>query len=174
MIVFTLVTHYNRVTSILKQSKKHLTHSIVCVNKITIIITMICCSCCLPALAQVAYPYITAQKKGTANPLSPDPLVGYTWNNPKAADSLEIYYLDPVSYKAFARASFNMTGFAKEKVILVQGTGSIQFDFGRTSAGWLEFESEDLVDSITMSISEYNEPAVVNIGSFEPIKTKSP
>jgi hypothetical protein len=67
-----------------------------------------------------------------------------------------------------------MTGFAKEKVILVQGTGSIQFDFGRTSAGWLEFESENLVDSITMSISEYNEPAVVNSGSFEPVKTKSP
>jgi alpha-L-rhamnosidase len=139
-----------------------------------IVITLIFYSCWFPALAQVTYPYITAQKKGPANPFSPDPLIEYKWKNPKATDGLEIYYLDPVSYKASTPASFDMTRFFKEKEILVQGTGSIRFDFGRTSAGWLEFESDDLVDSITMSISEYNEPAIVNTGSFERIKTKSP
>jgi hypothetical protein len=139
-----------------------------------IVVALIFYSRCFSALAQISYPAITAQKDGSANPFSPDPIIGYKWNNPKATDGLEIYYLDPVSYKASTPASFDMTRFFKEKEILVLGTGSIRFDFGRTSAGWLEFESVDLFDSITMSISEYNEPAIVNTGSFERIKTKSP
>jgi hypothetical protein len=158
----------------IKQHKKHPTYSITCLYKIVIVITLISYGCCFPALAQVTYPHISAQKKGPANPFSPDPLIEYKWKDPKATDALQIYYLDPVSYKASHPGSFDMTRFFKEKVILVQGTGSIRFDYGRTSAGWLEFESEDLVDSITMSISEYNEPAIVNAGSFEPVKTKSP
>ena len=142
----------------------------------TAIFIMLLLSVCSFGLvfAQVSYPSITAQKKGALNPFSPDPLFGYEWKNPKAADELEVYYLKPVSYKISTTGSFDMNRFSKEQEITVVGTGSIQFDFGRTSAGWLEFESDDLADSITMSISEYNEPAILNTGSFERIKTKSP
>jgi hypothetical protein len=143
-------------------------------SKSAITVTVILYCCWSPALAQVSYPAITAQKKGPGNPFSPDPIFGYEWKNPKATDELEVYYLDPVSFEASPRTSFDMSRFSKEKEVLVQGTGSIRFDFSRTNAGWLEFESDDLVDSITMSISEYNEPAIVNTGSFERIKTKSP
>ncbi|HZF63805.1 MAG TPA: alpha-L-rhamnosidase C-terminal domain-containing protein [Chitinophagaceae bacterium] len=158
----------------LKQRKKHLNTFITCVNKKAIFFTLLLYSCWFSAIAQIDYPFITAQKQGPANRFSPDPLIEYRWKDPKASDELEIYYLDPVSYKTSTPASFNMKRFINEKVIKVQGTGSIRFDFGRTSAGWLEFESNDPVDSITMSISEYNEPAIVNNGSFERIKTKSP
>jgi hypothetical protein len=138
------------------------------------IITLIFSSCSLVVFSQVNYPLITAQKTGADNPFSPDPLFGYLWKDPKATDELEIYYLYPVTHKVSVKPSFDMSRFSKEKQIIVQGTGSIRFDFGRTSAGWLEFESDDLADSITMSISEYNEPAIVNTGSYERIKTKSP
>jgi hypothetical protein len=139
-----------------------------------IVIILVLYICRFPALAQTAYPSINAQKSGPENPFSPDPLFGYKWKNPKASDVLEIYYLDPVNLKASTPASFDMARFLKGKEILVKDTGSIRFDFGRTSAGWLEFDSEDLVDSITISISEYNEPAIVNTGSFQRIKTKKP
>jgi hypothetical protein len=157
-----------------KHYKTNLPIFITCFNRRLIVITLIFYICWFPALAQITYPFITAQRIGAANPFSPDPLIEYKWNNPKATDGLEIYYLYPLSYKASTRSSFNMTKFIKEKEITVQGAGSIQFDFGRTSAGWLEFDSDDLADSITMSISEYNEPAIVNTGSFERIKTKTP
>jgi hypothetical protein len=48
------------------------------------------------------------------------------------------------------------------------------FDFGVESAAWLEFDSPDLADSVEMSISEYNEPAVVNTGAQNPVKTLVP
>jgi hypothetical protein len=157
-----------------KQHKKCLPPLITCFNKMQVVNTLVFFICWFPALAQITYPTITAQRKGPPNLFSPDPLIEYKWNNPKATDRLEIYYLDPVSYKTTSHASFDMTKFIKEKEILVQGTGTIQFDFDRTSAGWLEFDSDDLADSITMSISEYNEPAIVNTGSFQRIKTKTP
>jgi hypothetical protein len=78
-------------------------------------ITLIFHSCPFPALAQVTYPYISAQRKALANPFSPDPLIEYRWENPKASDGLQIYYLDPVGYKASTPASFNMTRFLKKK-----------------------------------------------------------
>lgn len=48
------------------------------------------------------------------------------------------------------------------------------FDFGRVSAGWLEFDSDDLDGEIEMSISEYTEPAVLNAGAQHPHKTAVP
>lgn len=48
------------------------------------------------------------------------------------------------------------------------------FDFGQVNAGWLEFDSDNLEADVEMSISEFNEPAVFNVGSEHPIKTARP
>lgn len=82
--------------------------------------------------------------------------------------------MQPLSFNTQNDKSFDLRSFKKNQVIAINGNGSIRFDFGRVSAGWLEFESDDLQDSIMMSISEYNEPAVVNKGAVNPVKTKSP
>jgi len=120
------------------------------------------------------YPPISAKKNGIVNPLSPDPIINYTWANPKATDDLESYPLQPLSWVISNPASFDMEGFKKNDVIAINGLGIIRFDFGQTNAGWLEFESDDLTDSITMSISEYNEPAIVMNGAVNRIKTLPP
>lgn len=120
------------------------------------------------------YPRITATKTGFLNPFSPDPLFNYSWDNPKASDGLESYNLKPLSWTTSTPGSFDMDGFKQKDVIAVNGEGVIRFDFGQTNAGWLEFESEDLIDSITMSISEYNEPSIVNSGAVHPVKTLTP
>ncbi|MCC8425829.1 alpha-L-rhamnosidase C-terminal domain-containing protein [Mucilaginibacter sp. UR6-11] len=122
----------------------------------------------------VKYPPIVAKRSGPANPLSPDPLVNYSWPDPKADDDLQTYPLRPVSFKIDNDAGFDMSGFKKDNVIAVKGNGNIRFDFGQTNAGWLEFESDDLADSVTMSISEYNEPAIVNNGAIHRFKTLAP
>jgi alpha-L-rhamnosidase len=118
----------------------------------------------------INYKAITAKKSGPANPLSPDPLVNYSWPGPKADDDLQTYQLRPVSFKIDNKASFDMSRFKKDNVIALNGTGNIRFDFGQTNAGWLEFESDDLADSVTLSISEYNEPAIVNNGAVHRLK----
>ncbi|WP_162842542.1 alpha-L-rhamnosidase C-terminal domain-containing protein [Mucilaginibacter pineti] len=100
--------------------------------------------------------------------------MNYTWANPKASDDLESYQLKPVSWVVSKTASFNMTDYKKNDVIVVNGKGDIRFDFGRTNAGWLEFEADDLKDSIAMSISEYNQPAIVNNGAVHRFKTLAP
>ncbi|HEX8546176.1 MAG TPA: alpha-L-rhamnosidase C-terminal domain-containing protein, partial [Cytophagaceae bacterium] len=143
-------------------------------NRSLILHFIIFANCLLVSHAQVKYPPITAQKVGSEIPYSPDPLVAYKWKNPQANDGLESYILYPQSYTSSAPGSFNMSKFKEGKEITVLGKGSIRFDFGRTSAGWLEFESDDLADSITLSISEYNEPAIVNVGAANRFKTKAP
>jgi len=131
--------------------------------------------CTLSARAQVVkYPDITARKTGPANPLSPDPLVNYSWDDPKALDGLQSYCLRPVSWAVTEKDSFDLRNFKNNNVIVVNGSGSIRFDFARTNAAWLEFDSEDVTDEITMGISEYNEPAIVNEGSVNPVKIKKP
>jgi tetratricopeptide (TPR) repeat protein len=122
------------------------------------------------------YPPITAAKSGPLNPFSPDPIINYTWAHPTATDDLESYTLQPVSWATSDPASFDMDNFRKGHVITVKGKGDIRFDFGQTNAGWLEFESEepDLKDSVTLSISEYNEPAIVMSGAVHRIKTLPP
>jgi alpha-L-rhamnosidase len=142
-------------------------------------IVVVLCSaiilCISSADAQVVkYPPITAKRSGPANPLSPDPLVNYSWSSPKADDDLQSYPLRPVSCNVDNAANFDMSRFKKDNVITVKGKGEIRFDFGQTNAGWLEFESDDLVDSVTLSISEYNEPAIVNNGAVHRFKTLAP
>lgn len=107
---------------------------------------------------------------------SPDPLVTYRWPAPKAADGLETYALKPEFLQAEAPKSFsNLSSLKGEHPdVTVQGVGSIRMDFGQENAGWLEFDSPDLIGKVEMSISEYNEPAVVNAGRANPVKTAAP
>ena len=101
---------------------------------------------------------------------SPDPLITYRWNNPTATDSLQIYILEPKKITSIPKSSFKQN----KNQITVSGEGSLLFDFGVESAGWIEFDSDDLVDSVEVSISEYNESAVLNAGAQHRIKTRAP
>jgi alpha-L-rhamnosidase len=107
---------------------------------------------------------------------SPDPLIGYRWKETKADDELQVYTLRPIATIADAKDAFgnleSATGMKTD--ITVKGTGSIRFDFGVESAAWLEFDSPDLAGNVEMSISEYNQPAVVNNGPEHPVKTAVP
>jgi len=118
------------------------------------------------------YPPITATKNGAANPFSPDPIINYTWANPKATDGLESYQLQPVNYTVSDSRSFNTDDFKKNKVIVVNGEGYIRFDFGQNNAGWVEFDSPDLTGKVEMTISEYNQTP--NYPSNYPTKTLVP
>jgi len=122
------------------------------------------------------YPYITAISKGEKMPLSPDPIIDYLWENPRADDELEIYTIKPVVVTTDAPDSFEKLATLKKNSsrVLVKGTGSIMMDFGQENAGWLEFDSKDLSGEITMSISEYNEPAILNQGAQNRFKTLAP
>jgi len=106
------------------------------------------------------------------NPLSrysPDPLFEKTWNNPDQLTELEIFELQPVEikYDTGIQASGNNSVTASKD-------GDVRFDFGQVNAAWLEFECENLPEGCTCSISEFNEPAVFNLGSQSPAKTKEP
>lgn len=120
------------------------------------------------------YPAISGHRDSKVNPLSPDPIFNYKWDDLKADDGLESYQLRPVSWSTSEKASFDLKAYRTKNIISILGKGSIRFDFGRTNAGWLEFDSDDLIDSVAMSISEYNEPAIVNAGAVYPVKTSSP
>ena len=126
-----------------------------------------------PARAQISgYPPMTAKKNGIINHLSPDPIFGYSWADPKATDGLESYQLRPISCTVSNPKHFNLDSFKKRGVITVNGTGDIFFDFGQTNAAWMEFDSPDLGEKVEMSISEFNEPPVHALGY--PPKTLSP
>ena len=109
-------------------------------------------------------------------PESPDPLIRYRWDNPEAGDELQVYYLRPVSVIAENRENFeNISSLTSQNpYVTVNGTGSIMMDFGVENAAWLEFDSNDLTGTVTMSISEYNRPAIVNAGAQNRFKTKKP
>ena len=120
------------------------------------------------------YPYIsTGSFSGPAVPESPDPLVAYRWPSPKATDGLEIYLQKPSAVSSDTEASFDNLGSltTDHPNVTVNGAGSIRMDFGRESAAWLEFDSPDCPGDIEMSISEYNQPAIVNQMPLHPVKT---
>ena len=110
------------------------------------------------------------------NIFSPDPLVNVRWENISDSDKLEIYELYPVTATTNTPDSFkNLQSLvAKEPSVKVVGAGDIMVDFGVESAAWLEFDSPDLSGEIEMSISEYNEPGVVNCCVDFPVKTAKP
>jgi len=123
------------------------------------------------------YPYVsTGSFTGPAEPLSPDPLVAYRWLSPKATDGLEIYLQKPNTVSSDTAASFdNLSSLTTDNPnVTVNGTGSVRIDFGLESAAWLEFDSPDCPGGIEMSISEYNQPAIVNTMPLHPVKTLAP
>ena len=126
--------------------------------------------------ASEPYPNISAKLCGPEIRISPDPLVNYCWQNPKASDGLEIYNLKPIAIKTTNPLAFQNILSAKtnKPAIIVNGKGTILLDFGQVNAAWLEMDSPDLTDTIQMSISEYNEPAILNKGAQNRIKTKIP
>jgi hypothetical protein len=98
--------------------------------------------------------------KGPSIEASPDPLVRYQWNEPKETDSLQIYYLKPVSVSSAEQTSFAglASGATEHPNITVLGAGTICLDFGIVSGAWLEFDSPDCPGDIELLISEHNEP----------------
>jgi hypothetical protein len=107
------------------------------------------------------FPQIKAMSIGQKNSFSPDPLVNYRWKTTQATDDLEVYALSPISITSDKKgaAKWNNKSFSKIKI---SGECNLMFDFGRVSAGWLEFDSDDFEGEVEMSISEYNQPAVTN------------
>lgn len=117
------------------------------------------------------YPPVSGSHTGEVVLHSPDPLVSYRWDRPKATDDLEIYTVTPVGVKADKPENAVTKDLS---LIEVKGNCNLMFDFGQVNAAWFEFDSDDLVGDIEMSISEFNEPAVFNLGSQHPVKTAKP
>lgn len=116
---------------------------------------------------------------GKEQPASPDPLVSYRWDDPKASDELEIFLRSPI--KVESETPENFTGMATlmtETVCVdVTGPGTIRMDFGAEFAGWLEIDSPDLADSgsqITLGVSEYNQPSFYSGARWNTSKTQAP
>lgn len=117
------------------------------------------------------YPPVGNTFSGKPVPQSPDPLVAFRWKIPKWTDSLQVYVLNPVSVKADRKENVSIESMTD---LEVNGPCDLMFDFGRVSAAWFEFESDDLDGEVQMSVSEFNEPAVFNVGSQHPKKTAAP
>lgn len=125
-----------------------------------------------PEIAE-PYPVVSGSFSGNVVSESPDPLVGYTWDHPSANDELEIYIVYPQWMSSDQPVNVQ---FAKTNKLPVRVSGecNLLFDFGRENAGWMEFDSDDFEGDVEMSISEYNEPAVLNSGAQNPKKTLKP
>jgi hypothetical protein len=119
------------------------------------------------------YPLLKAVESGKSTMYSPDPLINFRWKSPKASDGLEVYALAPVSVSC-EHANAAVWNAKTIAPIEITGECTLQFDFGRVSAGWLEFESEDFEGEVEMSISEYNQPAVTNWMVKHSKKTNAP
>lgn len=120
---------------------------------------------------QSPYAHVSGTFSGEPVPYSPDPLVAFRWKNTNWDDSLEVYTLDPVNVMADNPENVRVKNNTS---ITINGACNLMFDFGVVSAAWFEFEAEDIDGDIEMSISEFNEPAVFNIGSQHPVKTAKP
>ena len=130
-------------------------------------------SCAVRVWAQIQEPYSALHGGGYAVggvSGSPDPLVAYHWRAPKATDSLQVYTLRAKKMVFTPARAFREEG----QEIAVLGKGDLLLDFGVESAAWLEFDSDDLTDPVEASISEYNEPAIVNTGAQHRFKTGRP
>ncbi|MDD6210632.1 MAG: alpha-L-rhamnosidase C-terminal domain-containing protein [Bacteroidales bacterium] len=118
------------------------------------------------------YPSLKGTFGGKSVAESPDPLVAYRWANPQADDELESYTLMPVSMSSDALSGSRTS--KKMFPVRIEQECDLMFDFGQVNAGWLEFDSDDLNGEIEMSISEFKEPAVFNVGAQHPRKTAKP
>lgn len=109
---------------------------------------------------------------------SPDPLRNCVWdealtNNPLQA--LQCYALLPVSARVESGSVKGLSSLSQPgSELQIRGEVCLMLDFGVESAGWLEFEADDLNAEPLCSISEYNRPGVVNEGAESPLKTAVP
>lgn len=124
-------------------------------------------------------PYAYVEKgsfSGEEQAASPDPLVAYRWEKPTADDPLEIFIRRPVS--VWSSKAENFSGLdtltAEKTAVQVSGPGCIRMDFGVEFAGWLEIDASDFSGELTLGVSEYNQPAIVNQGPQSPFKTAKP
>ena len=110
--------------------------------------------------------------------LSPDPLVSLKFDSVRPDDDPFIFKAYPVKVFGDSADSFEGLDSATccETDITVKGNGNITFDFGVEFAAWLEIESPDLdgAANVTLSVSEYNLPQIVNRGPESPEKTANP
>jgi len=98
---------------------------------------------------------------GPAVALSPDPLVRYRWRHPEAGSALQYYLLRPIAVATPTPRAFSGLNSACHSAcdVTVRGAGTMRFDFGSESAGWLEFDSPDLTGKVEMGVSEFNASA---------------
>lgn len=122
-------------------------------------------------LKKSPYPPLKGVPTGEKITCSPDPLVNYRWKSPDADDDLEVYTRKPVSVTCDEPMNMTVKGHSD---LTITGACNIMFDFGQVNAGWLEFECDDMPATVECSISEFNEPAVFNLGSEHPVKTAVP
>jgi hypothetical protein len=131
--------------------------------------------------SSISEPYPTVSGgsfTGNTNLFSPDPLINYRWDSISADDSLQIFQAFPISYTTDTEDSFEgLDSVLTDDVnITVKGNGDLMFDFGVEFAAWLEIDSPDLqgAGDITLSVSEYTLPEIVNVGPSFPTKTAAP
>ena len=103
-----------------------------------------------------------------------DPLVQYVWPSAVDTSKLQLYTVTAKTIVADRPSSFGGLHGSAGGPITVQDEGCLRMDFGEENAGWLEFDAQGLpaAQDVSMSISEYNEPAVVNTGSKTAAATK--
>lgn len=127
-----------------------------------------------PDNQKIVQPYglIKGKPAGVKIADSPDPLVHYRWTSLSPDDDPEIYTLRPVLVRTDRQdaAGWNKQG----SKITVKNDCNLFFDFGQVNAGWLEFECDGQPPRMQCSISEFNEPAMFNLGSEHPAKTLEP
>ncbi len=111
------------------------------------------------------YEYVSGGAlKGPAVPDSPDPMVSYVWDCPKATDHLQIFVATPRAADVVSgKECFEgIQTVGKEAcAVKVTGEGVLRLDFGVELPAWIEIDSPDLSGDVEMGISEYNEPELM-------------
>lgn len=107
------------------------------------------------------YEYVSGgAMTGAAVSDSPDPMVSYVWDSPKASDPLQVYVVRPVSAEIVEGSSRAFQGYAsvgRETCSLrVRGQGILRIDFGVELPAWIEIDSPDLCGDVLFGVSEYN------------------
>ena len=119
------------------------------------------------------YAYVSGgAMTGMAVPESPDPLVRYVWDNPRAEDSLQIFVVLPLKVEVISGDdSFGglQTVGDENCNIRVTGPGELLFDFGTELPAWIEIDSPDLSGEVELGISEYRGPELLG-GPYRKIR----
>ena len=104
-----------------------------------------------------------------------DPLVQYVWPTHTDTSKLQLFNVSAKAIVADRPSSFGGLS-ATGGPITVEGEGCLFLDFGEENAGWLEFDAKGLpaAKDVLMSISEYNEPDILNSGTKTAPATKLP